>query len=308
MRIFVVGGTGVIGLVAVRALAAAGHEVRATARGEAKAGLVRRAGAEPVQLDIYDETALRGALRGCEAAIRLTTKIPPLTRMRSRSAWEETNRLRTLGAERLVDAVLAEGVGTYVHESFYAVYADAGERWVDEAAPTDGGGLTTMRAALSGEGQARRFTDAAGSGVVLRFGGFYGADSPGTRETVALARRRMLPQVGPGRFYFPSIHVADAARAVVHALGAPAGAYNVCDDEPLRWADYLRALTRAAGAPLPLRLPEFMGPLLFGYPWRSISRSVRLSNARFQSTTGWRPAVRSAAEGWAQVVRELETG
>ena len=117
----------------------------------------------------------------------------------------------------------------------------------------------------------------------------------------------MPPQIGDGQNFFASLHLDDAACAVVHALQVPSGVYNVCDDEPLRWADFLRALTQAAGAPPPLRLPTFLGPILLGYPWRWVSRSVRLSNARFKAAAGWRPQVRSAIEGWPQVVQELDS-
>lgn len=308
MKIFVAGGTGVIGLPTVGALVAAGHEVHATARGEEKRAALCKAGAEPVQADLYDESALRQALRGCEAVIRLTTKIPSLMRMRSKGAWDETNRLRTVGAERLVNAAIAEKVGVYIHESFFSVYADAGDRYVEESAPTDAGDLTTMRAALQGEQQAQRFTDAGGRGIVLRFGGYYGAHAPSTQETVALVRKRSLPVIGSGNNFIPSIYLDDAVQAIVHSLEAPGGIYNICDDEPVRWKDYLLTVAQAAGAPKPFHLPGFLGPLLVGYPWRWIGRSVRMSNASFKSITGWHPNVRSVAQGWPLILRSLATG
>jgi nucleoside-diphosphate-sugar epimerase len=308
MKVFVAGGTGVIGLPTVQVLVAAGHKVRATARGEAKGKLVRQAGAEPVQVDLYDENALRPAVRGCEAVVRLTTKIPSLLRMRSKSAWDETNRLRTAGAQCLVNAAMVEQVGVYVQESFFSVYADAGDRMVVETSRTDDGGLTTMRAALEGEQEARRFSQAGGSGISLRFGGYYGARVPSTQETIALVRKRRLPLIGEGNNFIPSLHIEDAAQAVVHSIKAPGGIYNVCDDDPVRWKDYLLLLAQAAGAPKPYRLPGFLGSLLVGYPWKWIGRSVRLSSAHFQSVTGWHPKIRSVREGWPLVTRELAAG
>src|SRR5579859_2051369 len=104
MKIFVAGGTGVLGQASVKALVEAGHEVRATARTGSKADVVRKLGAEPVEEDLYDPKEVRQAVTGSEAILRLTTKIPPMARMRSRGAWEETNLLRTEGARILVDA------------------------------------------------------------------------------------------------------------------------------------------------------------------------------------------------------------
>lgn len=308
MRIFVAGGTGVLGRATVRALVEDGHRVRATARGEGKSALVRWLGAEPVAIDLDNPRAVRGAIAGCDALLRLTTKIPPTARMRHPSAWAENNRLRTAGARLLAEAALAEGVPVYVHESVSFVYADGGAQWLIEESPTDDGGIELMRATLAGEREADRLTQAGGAGVVLRFGGFYGADSPGTREMIDLARRRRFPLLGAGQNYFSSIYVPDAARAVVAALGAPGGVYNVCDDEPLRFADYIGALAGAAGASRPWRLPGLLGRWALGGVWKYLSRSQRVSNRRFREATGWRPQVRSARDGWLLVTEALLAG
>jgi nucleoside-diphosphate-sugar epimerase len=226
-------------------------------------------------------------------------------KVRSRDAWKETNRLRTLGAHVLVDAALASGISTYIHESITFVYADGGTRWVKEESPTDDGGTDIMRAALQGEQEAARFTERGGRGIVLRFAGFYGPDAPSTHEMIAMARKRLLNQIGPGSNYFSSIYVPDAGRAVAAAVEAPAGIYNVSDDDPVTFAEYLRTLTAAIGAKKPLHLPGFMGRLMFGNVWKYFSRSQRVSNVKLKQATGWQPTVRSVREGWPLVAEKL---
>jgi len=54
MKIFLAGGTGVVGTRALPALVAAGHDVSAVARTDAKADLVRSLGGEPVTVDLFD--------------------------------------------------------------------------------------------------------------------------------------------------------------------------------------------------------------------------------------------------------------
>jgi nucleoside-diphosphate-sugar epimerase len=305
LKVFVAGGTGVLGRVSLPALLAAGHRVRSTARGNAKAEIVRSLGAEPVDCDLYDLSSLRRAIAGSDVVIRLTTKIGAMTSIRNSKAWAETNRLRTEGARILVDAAIAEGVKAYVHESISYVYADGGTRWLNEDSRIDDGGSEVLRAALAGEREEARFSEAGGKGIVLRFGGFYGADAPSTLETIAMARKRMLFQIGPGTNYFSSIHVPDAGRAVAAAVTAPAGTYNVCDDQPVLFVEYLRALAAASGAKNPLRMPGFLGPLMFGQVWNYFSRSQKVSNARFKTLAGWRSAVKSVLEGWPLVAAEL---
>ena len=306
MKIFVAGATGVVGFPTVHALVSAGHDVRGTARNAERARSLRDIGVEPVSIDIYDTIQLRDAMRGCDAVIRLTTKLSgSMAAMRSKRSFEETNRLRTVGARRIVDAIICENVGTYIHESFYAVYKDSGDALVTETAPTQDGGIETMRAALEGENEAARLTAQGGRGIVLRFGGFYSVKAPSTRQTVEYVRKRMLPRIGRGAFYFPPIYVDDAADAVVRALSAPPGVYNVCDDDPVTFATYLDELASALGAKPPLHLPEFLGPVLIGYPWLAMSRSVRMSNARLKTVTGWCPQVKSVREGWPLIVKLL---
>lgn len=302
-RVFVAGGTGVLGRAALEPLVFAGHQVLSSARGRASADLVRRAGAEPVEVDLYDPTAVRQAIRGSNVLIRLTTKIGALSTMRSARAWDETNRLRTVGARVLVDAAIAEGVEVYVHESVTFVYQDGGSDWLDERTGTDDAGTAILRATLEGERETERFSQSGGRGVVLRFGGFYGPDAPSAQEMLKMARKRMLAQIGPGSNYFSSIYVPDAGRAVAAAIGVPAGIYNVTDDEPLRFADYLAALVSAADAPKPLRLPGFVGRVLFGDVWKYFSRSHRVSNAKLKTASDWRPHVASVREGWPLTAR-----
>lgn len=307
-KVFVAGGTGVLGRASLRPLVEAGYVVRSTARGRDKADVVRSLGAEPVECDLYDPVSVRRAMAGCDAVIRLTTKIGSIMKIRDPRAWDETIRLRTTGARILVDAAIATGVSVYLHESVTFVYADGGSNWLDENSPVDDAGSQIMWSTIEGEEEAVRFTQVGGRGIVLRFAGFYGEDAPSTHEMVAMARRRMLNQIGPASNYFSSIYIPDAGRAVAAAVNAPAGIYNVCDDEPVTFAEYLRTLSSAIGTNRPLHLPGFLGKPMFGQAWNYFSRSTRVSNARLKSATGWQPRLRSVREGWPVVAAALKAG
>jgi len=306
MKVFVAGGSGVLGRASLRALITDGHDVRATARGPMHAAAVSELGAQPVDVDLFDAVAVGRAIAGSDVVLRLTTKIPKLADMRSSKAWEATNRLRTEGARILVDVALTESVPIYINESVTFMYRDGADNWLDEEAPVDAESQI-LQAAIRGEEEAARFSNAGGRGIVLRFGGFYSADSSGTRDMIEMARHRKLPQIGPGTNYFSSIYVPDAGAAVAAALDVPAGIYNVVDDEPVRFAEYLRAIADAAGAPKPMHLPGFIGPLTFGEVWHYFSRSQRVSNAKFKGVSAWEPAVKSAREGWPLIARELSS-
>lgn len=306
MKIFVAGGTGVLGRASLKALVEAGHEVRATARSQEKAKLVRELGAEPVQVDLFDPKEVRQAVAGSEAILRLTTKIPPIAKMRNRAAWQETNLLRTEGARILVDAGIAEGAQVYVHESITFVYADAGTQWITEDAPTEDGESEILRSALDGEKETARFSESGGRGIVLRFGGFYGPESSLTADMISMMRRRLLVQPGSGAHYVSSIYIPDAGTAVLASLNLPAGTFNVVDENPVSFKDYLHTLADAVSAPKPFRFPGALGKATFGGVWSYLSRSQRVSNARFKKASGWKPSVPSVAEGWPIVAAALK--
>jgi nucleoside-diphosphate-sugar epimerase len=306
MKIFVAGGSGVLGRASVKALVGAGHQVRATARTSPKADVVRNLGAEPVQVDLYDAQDVRKAVAGSEAILRLTTKIPPIAKMRSRAAWQETNLLRTEGARILVDAGIAEGAEVYVHESVTFVYADGGSRWINEDDPADDGGSEILRSALDGEKEAARFSESGGRGIVLRFGGFYGPESNLTSDMISMMRRRLLVQPGSGSHYVSSIYIPDAGAAVLASLNVPGGIYNVVDENPVSFKDYLHTLADAVHVPKPFRFPGALGKATFGGVWNYLSRSQRVSNARFKKVSGWKPSVASVAKGWQLVAAALK--
>ncbi len=134
----------------------------------------------------------------------------------------------------------------------------------------------------------------------MRFGLFYCADSPQTRDMAALARRGWLAMPGPGDAYQSWVHVDDAASGVVAALRVPSGAYNVVEDHPLTNRDHGRVLAELVGRRV--RLPP--SPLAVG-PLRLQKRSQRVSNHRLRDASTWRPTFPSREAGWADVFRRL---
>jgi nucleoside-diphosphate-sugar epimerase len=176
------------------------------------------------------------------------------------------------------------------------LYPDRGSEWIDEDVPTD---LFPMaRANLAAEANANRFSAAGGTGVVLRFGWFYGPGARHSEQILSLARHHIGVVLGPQDGYLSSIHVGDGGAAVAAALHIPAGTYNVVDDEPLTKREYAAALAAAVGKRAWVSGPG-RAALLFGDRLTSLTRSLRVSNARFRKAARWHPRYPSAREGWA---------
>lgn len=302
MRLFLAGGTGVLGRRVLLGLVAAGHEVTAVARSPEKAASVRAAGATPVTVDLFDPAAVRDAVARHEVVVNLATHIPPVVRAALPGAWKENERIRTEASTYLVDAALAAGARRFIQEALAFIYVDAGDEWVDEDSAVDGGSFN--QGVHTAEAQVARFAAVGGAGVVLRFGLFHASDSDQTRQALRLARRGMAMTVGRPDAYLSIIELDDAASAVTAALDAPAGVYNVVDDQPLTRREHAAALAAALGRARPLRLPPLMAAKVGGSKTALLARSQRVRNDRFKAATGWSPASTSAREAWAKIVRE----
>ena len=199
----------------------------------------------------------------------------------------------------LVDAALAHGAERYVQEALAFAYADHGAAWIDEDEPIEP--PEGLDGVLAAEAHAHRVTAGGAAGVVLRLGNFYGPESGYAQDALRMARRRISTAIGPSDAFWSVIHADDAGAAVAAALRAPAGTYNVVDDEPLTRAQNDRALADAVGVASLRRPPRAVRRLAEGRA-PIMARSIRASNAAFKAATGWAPAHPSTREGWAAVV------
>ena len=301
MKVFVTGATGVIGRRVVPLLLAQGHEVTVAARRNGRRPIPWN-DVETSPVDLFDPATLAPALRGRDAVINLATHMPPSSaRMLFRRAWRENDRIRREGSRNLVQAALASDVRRLVQESFAPVYPDRGDEWIDESVPLEP--EVYNRTILDAEASAGRFGDAGRIGVIVRFAAFYGPDSYPLKDFLKALRRGWAPMPGSPHGFISSVSHDDAAAAVVAALGAPAGAYNVADDEPVRRAVYAGTLATLIGAGPPRFPPAWITPL-FGVA-RALARSQRISNRRLQDETGWRPRYPSVREGLPVTLGEM---
>jgi hypothetical protein len=105
--------------------------------------------------------------------------------------------------------------------------------------------------------------------------------------------------------YQPLVDVRDAASAVVAALGAPSGTYNVVDDDPLTRRQVDDVLAQAVGRK---RLHRVLDRMTNGPAAEAFSRSMRVSNERFKALTGWKPTPGGTAAGLRRLVRDAGYG
>ena len=200
MRVFVAGGSGVIGVRLVPLLVAAGHVVAAMTRSPGKAQLLAELGAQPVVCDVFDREGLTAAVSGFRPEI----VFHQLTDLPDEAAdiggySERNNRIRSEGTTSLLAAAAAAGTSRVIAQS------------ISWELPIERGRAVTA---------AHERAVLAAGGVVIRYGQLW---RPGTYYQAA-------PQP-------PRIHVDDAARQTLPTVEAPAGLTIVIDDRAIPGSD-----------------------------------------------------------------------
>jgi len=307
MRVFVAGGTGVVGRRLVPQLVARGHQVTATTTSAAKLDLLAQLGAAGVVMDGLDAASVGEAV----AAAQPDTIVHEMTAISPAHAGQPdikhidrwfagTNRLRTEGTDHLLAAAEATGVAHFAAQGYASWNGIRTGGWVKtEEDPLDPGEGTIMHAVAAA---IRHVEDAVlgAGGVVLRYGGLYGPGA--TDDQVELVRKRQFPLVGRGTGYSSWVHLDDAASATVLAVEQKAtGVFDVVDDEPAPVSEWLPYLAACAGAKPPRRVPRWLARLLAGEAAVAMMTEGRgFSNAKAKRELGWELRYPS----WRQGFRE----
>ncbi|WP_217551350.1 NAD(P)-dependent oxidoreductase [Streptomyces sp. GbtcB6] len=307
VRVFVAGGSGVLGRRLVPRLVARGHRVTATTTSAAKLGLLRELGADGVVMDGLDALSVGAAVAEArpDVIVHQLTAISPAHAgkpdIRHPDRWFAlTNRLRTEGTDHLLAAAEATGVPHVVAQSHASWNGVREGGWVkSEEDPLD---LMPGTPAHGGMLALRHLEDAVldAGGAALRYGAFYG---PGAiDDQVELVRRRQYPLVGRATGHSSWIHLDDAASATVLAVEQKArGVFNIVDDEPAPAAAWLPYLAECAGARRPLRMPVWLARLLAGEQAVIIMTQGRgFSNAKAKRELGWELRYPSWRQGFKE--------
>jgi nucleoside-diphosphate-sugar epimerase len=286
MRVFITGGTGLIGSAVVAELIGHGHSVLALTRSDASAQVAEKAGAETIRGGLADLDVLRAGAADADGVIHLAFSndfsSPEAV---ARSVAEEGAAMATLGEEL---------VGTdrpYVTVS--------GTPWVPGRVSTEADPAPT-EGLVGGRGRA--------VGAVLDLA------SRGVRSTAVRMPRTvhnegaggfagLLTQIargsgvsgypGDGTQRWPAVHALDAAVLFRLALEkAPAGtAWHAVADEGDQVRDIAAVIGRRLGVPVQPVPEESFGPLGAIFVVDQPSTSVHT-----RQTLGWEPTHLSLLE------------
>ena len=258
MKIFVAGGTGVIGRPLIARLLANGHSVVALTRSAEEAPALAKRGIEPAVADVFDTDAVKAVVSRAqpEVVIEQLTALPKTYTRESMTAAAPFNtRIRLEGGANVLAAAQAAGVRRYLRQSI-ATFAVPGPGLADEEAPLafDASPAVAAEARTYTELEHRLLGSPDIEGIVLRYGFFYG---PGTwfnpdGDVARQVRGQQFPIIGNGEGVWSWLHIEDAAIATAAAVEqANPGIYLIANDQPLPVREWLPAFAHWLNAPPP---------------------------------------------------------
>jgi len=307
-RVFLTGGSGLLGSHVAERLREQGAEVVALQRPGSDTAFLRDLGCRVVSGDLTDSVqSLEALAAGCDALVHAAAQVY------GGGTWASVYRVNVQATRTLITAAGRAGVRRAVHVSSVAVYGNRRGPLTEEV-PLDfplGAGDTYARSKREAEAEARAAAAEAGIRLTMvRPSVIYGErDRLFTSRLARLATLPVIPLLGRGEVPVPAVYAGNVASAVVCALEAAAGGtFNVAEDHPVSQAGLVLGLARAMGRrPRAVRLPasavraaaaiaDGLGLRVPGASDLSLVRVARLwtrgnpyPSDRIRETLGWTP-------------------
>jgi len=261
MRVFLTGGTGLLGSHLAQELRAHGHEVVALHRKNADTVALEEVECELVEGDIRDEASVLAPLMsGCSHLVHGAALVY------AGASWPKIRSVNVDGTRNVLTAARLARIGHAVHVSSVAVYGSAPGP-VDESTPTDSNlppGDLYARSKREAEEVVRGIEEKRGFPVtIVRPSAVYGERdrlmAPAIRD---LLRLPLVPLFGAATNPLPVVYAGNVAVAIRLMLESSCGGatYNVGLDHPLNQRELMEWL--AAGLGISPRFVTLPGPVV----------------------------------------------
>ena len=308
-RVFLTGGSGLLGSHIAQRLLGSGYEVVALQRPTLNTGLLREIGCSVAEGDIRDDPdALARRMEGCRWAVHCAAVVY------SGTEWPSVRSVNVDGTRNVLDGAARAGLEHAVHVSSVSVYGQVAAE-ADEKGLLEGHLRPRDLYARSKRMSEEVAMDVHGSGrlrvTVVRPAVVYGErDRLFAPRLARILRWPVVPVLGPGANTVPVVYAGNVAAGVESALdGRGAGeAFNLGEDYPLTQKEILAGLADGLGrTPRFVHLPtslirgaaqlgDALGVTVSGAEGLAPSRVARLAlrdnpyrSERARDVLGWRP-------------------
>ncbi len=256
----VTGASGMVGRHVVRKAVEAGYGIRALVHNGELPDSIAGLGCEIVYGDLTKPDEVPPLVDGMQVIVHAAGKVGDW------GPFEEYKAINQDAVATLLEAVRqrSDSLDRFVHISSLGVYRWGDHYGEDETVPPDYvgyDGYTTTKARA--ELICRRYLDDYGLPIVMIRPGFmYGeGDRHVLPRVVETLQNRTMMMVGDGTKMLDNLYVGNLADAVMLAVEKPAAVgqvYNIRDERLIDRNEYIGAVCKAIGAPLPRRVPSWL--------------------------------------------------
>lgn len=247
MKVFVTGGTGMVGTALVRRLVTDGHEVHALSRSASGDETLAGLGASPVRGELGDVERWAGALEGIDVVVHAAS---PLAEWAPWKFFEESivTPTRAIG-----EAARGAGVRRFVYLSSESVLQERASLIGANAAtpPADKPNSFYGRAKKAAEAELRAINGL--ELVILRPTFIWGEGCAAFEQVKEKVEQGAFVWVDRGSAPFEAVHVDTVVEAIASALtrGRAGGIYLVTDDEPTTFREFWERIFALQGVAAP---------------------------------------------------------
>ncbi|MBP7507570.1 MAG: NAD(P)-dependent oxidoreductase [Prolixibacteraceae bacterium] len=306
MKIFVIGGTGLVGSYLLPELIKRGDEVYALTRSGSKTEKLNNTGVVPVVGDIRKPESFVSVLPEKLDMIVLLAmpQVVPgkrMTKKKKEELTEDTNAFfrnsMNLAIEYDIPIILPGGTS----------FKTTGDQIADETWPVLREGLVEIGADTDVM-VSEAFKTGKPKASQLMYGKIYGNGG------MFLFQYNMIEKgrggiIGKGDNCIPNIYAGDIASAIIKIIEKqPWGErFLICDDTPVAQADFVTYMADIMGKKKPGHVPLFILKLVIGNEFLSIIQmNCKVSNEKAKRILGWKPVFPSYREGLKAVVEEIK--
>ena len=289
MRVFVTGGTGLVGRVLIPMLLDRGDEVLCLTRDPGRARKTLPSGTDILGGDPTMPGDWQDRLATCTGVVNLAGS-PVADGLWTGRNKQRIRRSRLATTENIVTALAAcDGPMVLASASAVGYYGDRGENALGEASEPGSGFLA--RLALEWEHTALKAERENVRVVLLRIGIVLSQEGGALARMLPVFRRGLGGPLGNGKQYFPWVHIGDLARLIMYVLdnGEIQGPVNAMVPDPPRQKEFSAALGSALGKPAFMVLPGFVLQALMGEmagmllsSQRAVPNVLRAAGFKFQ--------------------------
>jgi nucleoside-diphosphate-sugar epimerase len=305
MKVFLIGGTGLVGSYLLPLLIEKGHEVYALTRDADKISKISKLGAYGILGNIRNPIAFKNLLPDKPEVIILLAMptIKPgqrLTKERKEELRSETNDFfrKSMYLATYYDCpVILPGGTSYKTEN---------DEVADETWPIIRKGLTEI-----GADTDELVSEAVSTGypevIQMIYGKIYGNGGL-FRYMYNMAEKGRNSIIGKGDNFIPNIYAGDAASAIIKAVEKlPVGEkFIIADDTPVTQKEYSIYLSELMHKKKPGQIPVFLIRFILGKDFYEVIRmNCKVSNSKAKKLLDWQPQYPSCKEGLKETIRQI---